>query len=372
MTKPDKGPDTLSPRSHPASQRPSGRMATAYDVAELAGVSQSAVSRTFTSGASVSESTRAKVLKAAKALKYRPNQLARTLMTNRSYIIGVAVTHIENQFYPRVLEQLSAALRLEGYRILLFVTQGIADFDPALDELLKYRVDALILASTSLSSGLAEECRNMGVPVIMFNNIDTASTIPSISGDNINGARTVAAFLVAGGHKRFGFIAGAADSSTSRLREQGFTDYLKSQDCAPPQRLYADFRFDLAMQAMRSLLDSPERPDAVFCANDHMALAAMQVARDEAGLKIGEEISITGFDDSAISAWPAFGLTTYSQPVDRMVEQTMAMLRKALSDDKAEIAPEIVSGQLIIRSSARIPSPDKWPMDSDAISADPA
>ena len=134
---------------------------TSIDVAKRAGVSQSAVSRTFTPGAAVSDATRRKVLDAAKALSYRPNAIARTLSTNRSRIIGVVLSYLDNQFYPAVVEQLSRALQGHGFHVMLFFaeSQGSGrDFDDALTQLMTYQLDGIVLASTTLSSRLAREC----------------------------------------------------------------------------------------------------------------------------------------------------------------------------------------------------------------------
>jgi len=243
-------------------------------VASLAGVSRSAVSRTFTEGASVSELTRRKVLNAASKLSYRPNLFARSLKTRRSYILGLAVSALDNQYYPGVVQRFSEEFSRIGYRLLLFITHGSAGPDPLLDELLKYRLDGLILASSSVSSKLAEECRRAGVPVIMLNNVDPDSSVASVACDNVLGARTVADFLVAGGHSRFGFIAGIQADSTSRERESAFTDSLLARGFPAPARADGQFSFAGAVQATRNLLKLRRRPDAIFCTNDHMALGA--------------------------------------------------------------------------------------------------
>src|ERR1700712_205024 len=125
------------------------RPVTAHDVARLAGVSQSAVSRTFTKGASVSPDTRRKVEEAAANLGYRPNLLARSLITRRSRLIGVAIPGMANPFYARVLESLSAAFEQLGYRILLFSMANNEDSDPVLEEILRYQIDGLVLVSAS-------------------------------------------------------------------------------------------------------------------------------------------------------------------------------------------------------------------------------
>jgi len=332
------------------------RPATALDVARLAGISRSAVSRTYTEGASVAPVTRKKVLAAAKTLKYRPNLFARALSTQRSNIVGLAVSGLDNQFYPEVVQRFSEEFAKVGYRLLLFVTHGTAGPDPLLDELLKYRLDALILASSSVSSGLAESCRQAGVPVIMYNNINPSSDVPSIAATNRLGSRTVAAFLVAGGHRRFAYIAGFKEDSSSFERERGFSSYLVKRGLGLPVRAEGQFSFEGAIHATRSLLTSSKRPDAIFCANDHMALAALQVARVEFGLSPGKDISIVGFDNALISAWPNFQLTTYSQPTERMVARAISLIRESLAGKALRGVHEELPGELLVRSSARLPA----------------
>ncbi|UUZ77079.1 LacI family transcriptional regulator [Polaromonas sp. P1(28)-13] len=135
--------------------------ATAQEVGRLAQVSQSAVSRTFTPGASVSEETRNKVLAAAKTLGYRPNALARSLITQRSHIIALVMSYLENQFYPLVIEKLSQKLQKQGYHVLMFISD-LHEADGVLTEILQYQVDGIVMASTMLSSDLAKSCADSG------------------------------------------------------------------------------------------------------------------------------------------------------------------------------------------------------------------
>jgi DNA-binding LacI/PurR family transcriptional regulator len=337
------------------SRRPPQRPATSEDVARIAGVSRSAVSRTFTDGASVSEQTRRKVLSAARKLKYRPNLFARSLKTRRSFILGLAVSALDNQFYPDIVQRLSEEFGKIGYRLLLFITHGGTGHDPLLDELLKYRLDGLILASSSVSSRLAEECRRAGVPVVMFNNIDPASIVPSVECTNELAARTVADFLIAGKHRRFGFIAGLESDSTSYQRERAFTDFLVGKGLPAPVREEGEFTFAGAVRATRNLLKLKQPPDAIFCVNDHMALAALQVARAEFGLVPGENISIVGFDNVPIAEWPCFGLTSYSQPTADLVARTIRIIQLSLEHKLPQDLHEQLPGELIVRTSARLP-----------------
>ena len=143
---------------------------TSVEVAKLAGVSQSAVSRVFTPGASSSKRTSEKVLKAAAKLGYRPNILARSLITGRTRIIGLVVAYLDNYFYPEAVELLSNALQKKGYHVLVFMASKTAgNIDDVLEEMLDYQVDGVIAASVAMSSDLAARCNAAGVPVVLFN-----------------------------------------------------------------------------------------------------------------------------------------------------------------------------------------------------------
>ncbi len=329
---------------------------TAHDVARVAGVSQSAVSRAFTPGASISAATRAKVAAAARALGYRPNLIARSLITQRSGTIGVAIGYMENQFYPAILEALSAAFAREGYRILLFTPGADGNPDPILDEVLRYRVEAIILASTSLTSHFAEECAQARVPVVMLNRRTRRNTASSVTGANLAGGKAVARFLLAGGHRRFAYVAGLEHASTSRERERGFNAGLKAAGMGRPMRANGHYDFQASQAAARMLLSRPDRPDAIFCANDHTAFAVIDTARTEFGLNVGRDLSVIGFDDVPLAGWPAFDLTTYSQPIPALVARVVAVTRRHLADGNCPAVHETVAGQLIIRGSARLPA----------------
>ncbi len=325
------------------------------DVAQLAGVSPAAVSRAFTPGASISQHKRQAVLEAAKILRYRPNLLARSLITGRSRIIGIVLTHFDNQFYPALIQELSIALGASGYRTLLFMTDISKDPESVIEELLRYQVDAVILGSVALSDRSAEACRSAGVPTLLINHKTDSLYISSITSDNFHAARVVAAFLVAGGHKSFGMVAGLGNTSASRDRESGFFSYLREQKMPEPARAVGYYSYEGARSAARQLLSAKDRPEAVFCGNDHMALAFIGVARHEYGLTIGQDISVVGFDDAPIAAWPDFSLTTYSQPVAMIVSETVGALQSMLENlDQAPIRA-VIHGELIVRGSARTP-----------------
>lgn len=331
------------------------RPITAHDVAKLAEVSQSAVSRTFTKGASVSCKTREKVEAAAAALGYRPNFIARSLITNRSGQIAVVVPSLENPFYAAAVEALSKALESISYRVLLFSTVNNEDSDPVLDEVLRHRVDAVVMVSSSLSSRFAEECQQTGLPVVLLNRKNDNNTISSVTSDNLLGGELIASFLVAGGHTRMAFIAGNEGSSTSRDRELSFSASLAHRGMPAPLREVGHYTLQGAMEATRSLLSRAQPPDAIFCANDLMAIGALNVATTEFGLVPASTISIVGFDDIAPARWPLIGLTTYKQPLALMIEKAVQIIAAQLEETRKPSIQEVLPGRLIVRQSARRP-----------------
>ena len=330
---------------------------TAFDVARVAGVSQSAVSRSFTQGASVAPATRARVQAVAESLGYRPNLIARSLITRRSGMIGVAIGNLRNHLYPVILEQLAASLQEQGFRILLFSAPAQGNADPELAQIMRYQVDGLVLAATTISSALAQQCRAAGVPVILLNRtirLPADHAISSVTGANHEGGRQIADLLVRAGHTEIAMITGADHASTSLDRQRGFTEGLAAHGRKPPMLARGLFEEPAAREAMRALLAAATRPDAVFAASDQMAIAAMDVARHEFGLRIPQDLSIAGFDNAPPAAWPAYDLTTYSQPPEAMVAATVTLLAEQIADPSAPQRQVVVPGEIIRRGSCRL------------------
>lgn len=330
---------------------------TAQDVARLAGVSQSAVSRVFTPGASASKATTAKVRAAAEQLGYRPNVLARSLITGRTRIIGLVVAYLENQFYPVALELLSRALQAKGYHVLVFMasnaTEGVSE---VMAELLDYQVDGIITASVAMTNDLTTRCDAAGIPVVMFNRGQADPRLSEVTSDNIAGGHAAACHLIATGHRRIAHVMGWQGASTGRDRAQGFSNALANAGMTPVAMIDGMFSRDTAAQATRDLFgapfDSGDRPDAVFVGNDHMAFAVMDVLRFELGLNVPGDVSVVGYDDVPLASWPAYDLTTIRQPVRRMVDATVDLLLGQIEGDHDPHTIRI-DGTLIQRGSVR-------------------
>lgn len=331
-----------------------GRRASSVDVAALAGVSQSAVSRTFTPSAVVSEKTRKKVLAAAARLNYRPNALARSLITKSTKMIALVIGDIENPFYAKMVNVFSARLQSHGLHVLLFSVTGDDKVEAAVNEMLKYRVDGVLLVSALLSSEMAEACRRVGTPVVLCNRYSKDAAVSSVRVENYEGGRRVANFLVDGGHQRIAFVAGTHIDATSFDRESGFVGRLEERGVTPWRRTQGDYTFASGFAAGRELLSGSEHPDAIFCLSDLMALGVMDVARRELGLRLPEDLSVVGFDDIPTAAWPSYELTTYRQPVQAIADEALNLLLAQIENPDIKPVTRLISGELIVRASSRV------------------
>ncbi|MCY4300166.1 MAG: LacI family DNA-binding transcriptional regulator [Aestuariivita sp.] len=328
---------------------------TSSEVARLAGVSQSAVSRVFTPGASVSENTVKKVRMAADELGYRPNVLARAMVSGKSRMIGLVVAYLNNQFYPEALERLSNVLQQRGYHVLVFMTSTTAgNVDRVIEDLLDYQVDGIIAASVALSSELSESCLSAKVPLVMFNRAQDNPHLSAITSANASGGRKVARFFLAGGYRKVGYIAGWEGASTQRDREAGFVDELERAGVGLYSREVGNFVTEEAQAAARRMFRS-DPPDAIFVANDHMAFAVMDTLRYELGMDLPGDVSIIGYDDVPAAAWPSYNLTTVRQPVNRLVAHTVDILLDNIENPDVKPQRIEIDGPLVIRNTARVP-----------------
>lgn len=333
----------------PEHPRGNGRLSSS-DVARLAGVSRSAVSRTFTPGAYVSQETRGKVLHAADLLGYRPNMMARSLITNRTQIIGIVTTHLNNPFYATLLQRSVEEVQKLGMATLTFIADETSN-DELVSRLLSYRVDALLLTNTSLSSRMAARCAQGETPVIALNRYFENDTVTSVTCDNDGSAAAVADLLLDHGRRRIAFIGGRPDTSSSRDRERGFRRRLSERGALLHGSAVGNYEHGDGLAAARQLLSRPERPDAIFCANDLMALATIEVARTEFALKVPRDLAVVGFDNSDASSWPTYMLTSVDQNVDHMVALAIREAMAAISGSSAGGRHLQVAGTLVERSS---------------------
>jgi DNA-binding LacI/PurR family transcriptional regulator len=302
---------TKSKRSAPSADR----RVTAREVAELAGVSVSAVSRTFTAGASVSPETREKVLAAKQSLGYQPNALARSLMTGRTELIALISNNFDNPLFMEIFDLFTRRLQQRGRRPLLANLSGGARMDVALEMLLKYSVDGVIVASSTLPLRFTEQCAEAGMPVVQaFGRPLDPATGNIVGCDNLQGGRLAGEILRQRGYRNVAFLGGPQGATSTEDRLRGLRESLSIGGIAPCAVVYGhSYCHEAGGTLMKQLLRNGG-VDAVFCGDDVLAMGAIDACRD-AGVQVPRDIGVIGFNNMAMAAWPAYNLTTIHQPV---------------------------------------------------------
>jgi len=329
------------------------KRATSYDVAELAGVSQSAVSRVFQDGASASKAMRDRVMAAADQLGYRPNAIARGLITQQSNMVAVVISKLTNLYYPEVLVQLTQRFSERGVRVLLFALERESDTETVIEQMLQYRVDGVLTAAMFTPAQL-QTISNAHIPVVFYNRSLKDRLVSSVRCDQEEGERWLVEGLVNAGHKSFGIVEGPPDSVVSVERKMGALTTLKELGISDITAVSGDFGYATGRQSFARLVQkrgSP--PDAIIAANDVMAIGCIDEARKNFKLKVPEDISVVGFDGVGQARYAAYDITTVRQPVQRMTGAAASMLIERI--ENPELSPEkrSFSGSLIRGGSAR-------------------
>lgn len=338
-------------------RKSSGRSrVTAWQVAHDADVSQSAVSRAFAGGAGVSAATRDRIFAAAERLGYHPNALARGLSTQRSGIVGVVISQMSNPFLSGALEGLSQKLRAAGLRPFLITVDNEREFGAAMPALEEYRVDGCFVISPHLSRGTALKYGSSDATVLLFNRALPGLNASTVHVDNVAGGRVVADLLADEGHRRIGYLHGARGSATDADRFTGFSGRLAERGLGPPDVGWGDNHYAAGAQACIGLMKGKTPPSALFCANDIMAMGAMDAARNELGLRVPDDLAIVGFDDATTAAWSSYNLTTVRQPVDQMIEAGIELMLAQVSEPGRKPTRRMFEGTLVIRGSTLTPA----------------
>ena len=316
---------------------------TLKEVAERAGVSRSAVSRTFTPGASVSQKTRARVERAAADLGYHPNALASSLTTGRTKMIGLVSNNFHNPFFLEVFDLFTRGLQGRGLRPLLVNLTDETDPENSVRMLRAYSVDGVIVASSTLPPGFSRAFRDAGLPVVhSFGRFSEAPHVDVVGIDNIECGRMAARELLDRGYQSVAFMGGPEAATSTQDRLTGFRDVLRGAPGVELSCSFADgYTFDAGRAEMQRLLRGSSA-EAYFCGDDVLSIGAMSALAD-AGLSVPENVGIIGLNDMKMARWENINLTTIHQPVDGIIDASIERVTSALdapgSEPKARLFP---------------------------------
>lgn len=302
-------------------------------MAELAGVSRTAVSRAFTPGASVSPETRAKVFSAAEQLGYQVNNLARGLLTSKTGLVALIVAEMQTPYRASLLAALSDQLQSAGYVGLLINTdRSDSSVAHALRKAISYRTEAAIVLSGMPDTSLAETCLRNGMRLVLINRDEERPGALRVRLDDEMTGRQAFSALAAAGCKRPAFASSKAGTPSLEGRCKGFRDAAAEAGCEVIEEASGMTSYQTGLDIGTRLLTRPDRPDGIFCATDLLACGVMDSARRRFNLRVPDDISIIGFDDIEQASWESYKLTTFRQPVDDIAKAAIGFLAERRDD----------------------------------------
>ncbi len=305
---------------------------TLKEVAEKAGVSRSAVSRTFTDGASVSEKMRRKVEKAAQELGYSPNALASSLTTGRTKLIGLVSNNFHNPIFLQVFDLFTRGLQDRGLRPLLVNLTDETDPATSVRMLRQYSVDGVVVASSTLPPGFAKAFRDAGVPVVhSFGRYSAAPQVHVVGIDNVECGRMAARTLVERGYKNVAFLGGPESATSTQDRYTGFMSEIAAHPDVRTKYSFAKaYSFEAGRQEMLRLLKSAPA-DAYFCGDDVLSIGVLSALQDS-GLQVPKDVGVIGLNDMEMARWESIDLTTIHQPIRQIITSTIELMVAMLDE----------------------------------------
>lgn len=324
-------------------------MTTLKDVAKLAGVTVTTVSRVLNNRGYIGEETRSKVMSAMKSLDYQPNELARSLIFQRSRIIGVIVPSVVHPFFGQLVNAIEFEAAKRGYKILLANSRHDADKESAYFDMLKRnKVDGIILASRTLDT---KQFLSSNLPLLSFDR-ELSPDIPMVTADNAEGGRLVARHLIERGCKNLLYIGGSGSvRQFSNYRGNGFIEACEQarMPCSVFETEEAVFNSLHYEDSIEKVLDSNPKVDGIFASSDVIAAQVIQrlTAR---GKRVPQDVRVAGFDDVQLASLLTPALTTVRQPVEAMAVQMLELLERKMKGAPAP-AKTIMPVELVIRES---------------------
>lgn len=329
---------------------------TATDVARLAGVSQATVSRVFSKNCKIriNPDSRKRVLAAAEQLGYIPNAIAQIMTSGRSGIIGIVVSSYFNLFYYQILQTLTNLLIQQGLRTMVFTSDPKENLNELMQHLYQYQVDGVIVTSSALSHQLTAEWTHKGMPVVLLNGYLEGLPISAAQSDQFGSGRMMAEYLVRTGHHRFAYVSSENSPHKNYIpRQEGFLAGLRAHGAGGCRVVPAGYSYESGLEAGRLLLADAHPPDAIFCSGDLNALGVIDAVREKPSLKLGCDISVTGYDAPILPALHAYPLTGLTQQTEQLCADCVRLLQDLIR--QPDLPPQVVTRAmtLTIRGSSR-------------------
>lgn len=363
LSKPKAAPRaTTSPADAAPPALPGSGRVTVSDVAEQAGVSVMTVSRALSGKGYVAEATRQKVLEVAQSMGYVANLGAKALKGGRTRVLGLLVSDFQSPVIAAIINAISRVVKQVGMDLILYDLAAADAARPEVVPLLSGLCDGLLLILPGSYAEQLEQFQRMSQPVVLVNYWRAPTALPVVRADNYEGAHALTRHLLELGHRRIAFVRGTSHSGQSQERERGYLAALAEAGVAPDPALLAqgDFGQRSGFEQGQVLLALAEPPTAIFCANDLMALGALDAAR-AAGLQVPQQLSIAGFDDIPAAAQSHPALTTVQQDYEQLGDSAVRLLLQHIEEGARRGIRVELQSHLVVRDStaAAPPRPKK-------------
>lgn len=321
------------------------------DIARKAGVSQTTVSRVLSGHPNVREATKLRVLKVIEDAGYQPNAFARAMKTQMSGVIGVVVSRITNPVVPEILLGLGTELTARGRQMVVWNTDAEGE-DGVIRAIRQRAVDGLIFTAATDDSKALDVALQSTLGVVLLNRTVADADCDQVAGDNRNGARLLAQYLVDSGRRRFALVNGPLNRSTLREREEGLRSGLADAGMAIDESRYvsAPFSHDVFRQAAIELMALPEPPDVICCGNDVIGLGVL-CGLKAAGHDVPDDVWVAGFDGIEMAGWDVFDMTTVRQPLEMMVFSAVDNLVETIEGRRPAHSIRRFETELVVRST---------------------
>ncbi|OWZ83028.1 LacI family DNA-binding transcriptional regulator [Natranaerobius trueperi] len=331
-------------------------MTTIKDIASRVGVSITAVSQVLNNKeVGIKKETKEKILETARELDYKPNYLARGLITKRTKTIGLIIPDITNPFFPQIVRAIEDTANKMGYNMILCNTDDNLDKEQLYLDILKEKcVDGIIFTSSTESTLKHEDLLSkIKSPLVLLDRGITGDIrIPKVYTHGYNGLLLGVNYLVEKDHKKIGFISGPETSVTAKERLKGYRSSVEENGLETKSEwiYYGDYKVETGEKAVKELLNRDPEITAIISANDLMAVGAMREIKNH-GLRVPEDISVIGFDNIQISRFVDPALTTIAQPSYRMGELATELLINQIEDKEIPKKEHELEPKLIVRDS---------------------
>jgi len=338
----------------PLKKKNNNRAVSIKDIARAAGVHHSTVSRALRGRPMVKDETADRIRKIAKAAGFTISAVARSLVTQKTHLIGVVVTDITDPFHHEIISGLDKVAEENGYSVILADSQGHPDREcRVVRSFHERRVDAIVVMSSRVGGRYMSQLAERKIPIVLINNQRQESFVHSVRINNEEGATAAVRHLVALGHRRIAYIGNQNRVYSDTERMTGYRRALEEANIAVNQNfvVHTEFNPEGGIVAIRKLLAMKPAPTAVFCYSDLLALGVLKGAREV--VRVPQDLSIVGFDDLFLVRYLEPALTTVQQPKWEMGKLVMELTLKLLAGEKVP-KTTTVQGQLIVRASTAL------------------